>query len=927
MHRGLMCGLICLAVAGGCSRTRYRTAADCDAYATLHQKTSLSPWHQPGFTIDVDPRSRMFDPTPRDAPRLPAPEPTIYGYELPELSSTLEKPARPTESGVEAVTAGEPDQAAAQEPLPAPDAPADSAAEAFPESESQGAAAGDEGQSAGAQTPPPIDRSNWEAIPPQALARMLEFDRVRSEYERTYKAPPDPSQRAAGPQFALEEFVELALLNSREYQTQKETLYRAALALTLERYDYRLKFSRGGPGGTDVNYSHARQGTTVNGLGVPSSAQLDRVLGTGGTLLARFANSVVLTFNGPTGFSADVSSEMFFNFSQAILQRDVIFERLTQAERNVIYATRTYVRFRKTMFVQLATDYFALVRNYRQIEIESQNYFSLVQALNQARAELVAGLRSRIQVEQIEQSMLLGRSRLISTAVALERNLDRYKLTLGLPPEQLLNVDLAELNDLTLRDTAAVSAQVVLRTRERLAVERERPHPQRTELVNTAVVLGARLQDWLELESGLREGAAAPRELDELGARLQVDEARINADDDRQALQKDLQSENPPPLRLFQRTTDLVDSLDGVIRRQAELASALMLPAERTAEIENEARTLRERGAALRKRLAAALEQAQLEQVPVLYEESGQLLADVEALLLRSSALAGDDSAALTPEQALARTLEQIDVLLARSEQLLSAARIDLTPIDIPVDDAMLTAIASRLDLMNQRGSLADSRRAVKLAADDLRSILNLNASETIGTPTNKPFDYTFDNSRTQLGLSFDLPLNRRAQRNSYRSQLVNYHAGLRTLMQAEDTVKLAVRNDLRDLGLASTQYQITVASAALASERVESTRLELSLGFPGVAARDFLEAQDAFRVALGGVADNHIGYMVNRMTFFLDLEALQIDDRGFWQQLRDEENQPEPLYGLPPEAGDPYGDLPPWVRYSPEVRGLHRGR
>jgi hypothetical protein len=143
----------------------------------------------------------------------------------------------------------------------------------------------------------------------------------------------------------------------------------------------------------------------------------------------------------------------------------------------------------------------------------------------------------------------------------------------------------------------------------------------------------------------------------------------------------------------------------------------------------------------------------------------------------------------------------------------------------------------------------------------------------------------------------------------------------LRRLMESEDDIKLAIRDELRDLALARTQYHISVASAALAAERVESTRLQLALGSAGIAARDFLEAQDAYRTALSAVADDHVGYVVSRARFFLDSELMQLDDTGFWPELRKEDFQPMPRFDFPPNAGPPYGEVPDFIWLSHEIR------
>jgi hypothetical protein len=239
----------------------------------------------------------------------------------------------------------------------------------------------------------------------------------------------------------------------------------------------------------------------------------------------------------------------------------------------------------------------------------------------------------------------------------------------------------------------------------------------------------------------------------------------------------------------------------------------------------------------------------------------------------------------------------------------------------------MMTALSLRLDLMNQRGFLADARRAVKFASDDLRSVLNLHTTETINVDKFDIPEFSLDVVDTEVGLELDLPLNRKAQRNVYREALINFQVGRRALMRFEDDIKLAVRDDLRALALARAQYHIGVASAALANERVKSTRIELALGIAGIQARDFLEAQDAFRLAVSGVADNHLGYISSRVQLFFDLELMQLDEGGFWPELRDESQQPQLFYQLQPEAGPAYGPLVPGLWYSREIRSLHPHR
>ena len=222
----------------------------------------------------------------------------------------------------------------------------------------------------------PVGEQYWIDIPPNCLAHMLDFTSVKADYVKTYEQQPSEELLDSSPRVGLRELFELALINSREYQRQKEVLYEQALNVSLERFAYATKFSVRGTT-VDTTYTHSRvRGTTVNSLTVPSTFSGDKVLATSGTLVGQFANDILLTFNGPTGFAADVSSELLLDLTQRVFQRDILLEPLIQSERNLVYAARTFARFRKIFFLDVASDYYGILRNYRGIEIDAQNYFA-----------------------------------------------------------------------------------------------------------------------------------------------------------------------------------------------------------------------------------------------------------------------------------------------------------------------------------------------------------------------------------------------------------------------------------------------------------------------------------------------------------------------------------------------------------------------
>lgn len=802
----------------------------------------------------------------------------------------------------------------------------------------------------------PLPRSYWETIPSECLARMFEFKSVREEYERSFESPVKKSQLDQSPRLALEDIISLSLLNNRELQTQKETLYRVALTLTLQRFAYQLRPSLAN-NGSSAGYEHDRSfGVEVNTLAVPTNFQLQRMLYTGGDFIGRFANTVLLTFNGPQGFSSEVGSELLFSFSQRILQRDVQLEGLTQAERDVVYAARDFTRFRKELFVAQASDYYSLIRQFRQIEIQCQNYFTLAREFNQRSVEIKYGMAARTQLDQVEQQVINGRQSILSSCTDLENSLDSLKIRMGIPTEQPLNLNLSELDLLTLRDELAVNAELIERTRTR--IQREIDAESRSAFVVLGGVsqLAEQMVDSLHLREKLSDEPLDSTDLENRLLDLRIEAADIDIAEDRSVLEQELADEAPDSTKVIQRRRDVSQEL---LRKVLWQIRRLDQTGELDEDLTSQDLTSQDREA------SDDPDEEQQEEIAEWtdrYKAYGERLVDLEDNFLnaifREQSSEGPDAnefkdaesrlieAALSLQDDLQSFSDQLDERIGRvaanddagfderaiefanelmeeSERFRDGASGGLAPIEIAMDEAMMTALVQRFDLMNEKGFLADDWRQIKYAADDLKSILNLSASQSINTRSgeNRPFDFNFDDSTTRVGVSLDLPFNRRAQRNQFRASLFDYQQTLRNVMQLEDNIKLAVRRDLRSLKLNGQQYANDIAGAALASERVTGTELEVRSGF--ATSRDFLESQQAYVEAISGVASDHINYIVGRLQLFLDLESLTVGDNGFWEQLYDEEHQPLPQYQLPSYARPGYGRLHPKLKYSRQINRM----
>ena len=64
----------------GCSRTEFRLQADREAYNVIAERNVDSRWHTADYSIEIDPRSRYFDPCDPDYPPMPQDDPASHQY-------------------------------------------------------------------------------------------------------------------------------------------------------------------------------------------------------------------------------------------------------------------------------------------------------------------------------------------------------------------------------------------------------------------------------------------------------------------------------------------------------------------------------------------------------------------------------------------------------------------------------------------------------------------------------------------------------------------------------------------------------------------------------------------------------------------------------------------------------------------------------
>jgi outer membrane protein TolC len=123
----------------------------------------------------------------------------------------------------------------------------------------------------------------------------------------------------------------------------------------------------------------------------------------------------------------------------------------------VLYTIWEFERFKRTFAVNVASEYYAVLRAMDQITNEEGNYRRVSTSVRRSRRLAEAGDIDIVQVDQAVQDELRARNRWVLTMQSYERALDEFKILLGLPVDANIELDRGELDQLV----AVVSETIV----------------------------------------------------------------------------------------------------------------------------------------------------------------------------------------------------------------------------------------------------------------------------------------------------------------------------------------------------------------------------------------------------------------------------------------------------------------------------------
>lgn len=647
--------------------------------------------------------------------------------------------------------------------------------------------------------------------------------------------------------------IDLALLHSRDYQSQYESVYLTALSLTGNEFEFQTQWN----GGTGTQYTATGKDLGNNKLlAVSDRLGFNRNLAGGGQLATNVLNSFFWDFGNN---SLGSNGLLVTTFTQPVLRgafRHVRLENLTQAERNLLYQVRTFARFRRQMYADVSAGYLSLLTQKQSIRNAQSNIESLKTNLVEHQEMQNLKMVSQIQVDQIFQEYQNGRLTLLAAEQDLIAAQDDFKFQLGLPPYVPFEIDerLLQPFELVSHELESLNQEV-----EKLYFSLHKYTP--TESMPFEFATQQQLYESFDQYQQLykRVAKALPSIKDEYDrwtdhlAQLKL--KSLNETDQIDLLQQqELAKRVGKELRDLEGGLAKQDEIDGEVKKKID-AYSRGVPDSDKSEQQAVLPSDTDLNLGTEKTLGQELKPEVIAWQSLYSAISGPLRQDISNLYIYQT---------------------QIRLFL-----------IDVPPLTVPQEVAVSYAHQNRLDQMNRQANVMDAFRKIEVAADALQSSLTLNGQVGLGTDPNKVNAFRLDSSANtyRAGLAFDGPLNRLNERNVYRATQIAYQQAARDYTAGKDIIANEVRAALRQIELRRLNFQIARQQLVAATRQVDQAQFNLRTATISSTnlTRDLLQSLQGLLSAKNNLIGNWVQYKALRIRIFAILELLYMDENGLW--------------------------------------------
>ncbi|MGB7346048.1 MAG: TolC family protein [Pirellulaceae bacterium] len=888
----------------GCAQSEYRLNADREAYHTIAERNGDPRWSADDFRIDIDPRSRYFDPYDPDCSPIPVDDPTSHRYM--QCVDGMKGWKHWGDNGV---------------------------------------------------------RQSLEN--PQWRARLGEYAELADD--GAVKLDADSALRLAyihSPQHQrVLETLYLTSLDVTGERFRLDTQFFGGNGITYSHDGTVVPASIAfNPAVGQYEVTGPFDVAERNRMSVGTDLEARKRLATAGELLVGFANSFAFEFTG--GDVSLASSLANFSFIQPLLRgagRDIALEQLTLTERRLLANLRSYSQFRQGFYTQIligelgvsspqraggsttlqsfsgvggVNGYLGLLQQAQQIRNTQDNLRLQLRTRERLEALYDNELIDIVQVDQFRQNIEVTRANLLDQTNALKLAVDNYKTgILGLPADLPVDVDeelvegfqlipiesnpileslfelqdrIGEIGELTDLDTRvrALSARI-----ESIS-DQEVDEADRTirQLQGLVEAVGRRIKK-LPSESAQAIGSEIT---DSSPLQTQFDDAAMKL----QTLSDNLNDENLS--KTVEENAEWLAEMLQLCRRvilsetsAEEFSAEPELLLADIAEFEQPVSELFANARADLQRMdeiAPQRERLMREDEKLLYNhdrerlhqrmdelETGEVGFEATIKQLKEIRAAYTSENRVETIRSLTAWIQSYLQLVERLSLVPAQARLEVITVEaveLDAEQAFQIALEHRLDFMNGRAALVDQWRAIQVAADSLQSNLSITSTGNVSTAKNNPVDFRAATSSVTLGLEFDAPLARLLERNGYRESLINFQRSRRDLIQSRDSLQRGLRALIRTLEQRRLQLEIQRRAVSIALRRVDQTQLSLQTpppqGQPGVrpqinptTAINLLSAQGALQSSQNSFLAAWLNYYAARLRLMRELGVMQLDPNG----------------------------------------------
>lgn len=315
--------------------------------------------------------------------------------------------------------------------------------------------------------------------PPASALRydIAKADRdVASRLDEYFEPDPDAMR------LDLREVFHISQETGREYQTAEEDYILSAIRLLIQRHLWSPRFFDDISAQVDGAFNSDAQVA----LRVMNDLRVTQRLPYGGEVEARLIMQATQQLRDEVSGEYTQSTQLVLNANVPLLRNAGLIaqEDLIQAERNLVYAARTFEDFRRSYFVSLAQDYFDLIAQLEGIENAKRSLAGRQYALDRAEARVAAGRDPASEARSFEQDVLSAKSNLVAQRERYQLALDRFKTRLGIPVENAVALAPFELELPEPEATPGEAAQTALTYRLDLQNQRDQIGDARRAIAN-----------------------------------------------------------------------------------------------------------------------------------------------------------------------------------------------------------------------------------------------------------------------------------------------------------------------------------------------------------------------------------------------------------------------------------------------------------